>query len=56
MSQEKIRRNKAVYKDRLKGLSYRKLSDKWGLAVSVLQNIVNREFKREQDKRSISNQ
>ena len=48
MSHEKLKRNKAVYKDRLKGLSYRKLSDKWGLAVSVLQTIVDREYKKEQ--------
>lgn len=46
MSQEKISRNQAIYKDRLKGLSYRQLKEKWGLAVSVLQTIVYREYKR----------
>ena len=48
MSVEKTSRNRKIYLDKIKVvdgkvISYRKLSKKWGLAVSVLQTIVARE-------------
>jgi len=47
MSQEKKSRNKDIYKDRLKDMSYRKLQEKWGLSVGVLRTIIEREYRRE---------
>ena len=49
--EEKKKRNQAIYKDRLKDMSYRKLQEKWGLSVGVLRTIIEREYKR-----SITNQ
>ena len=40
---EKTKRNRAIYKDREKGMSWRNLVQKYDLSVGVLRTIVARE-------------
>lgn len=42
MSQEKIQRNKKIYRDYKKGMNQRQLAEKYGISKSVIWEIIQR--------------
>ena len=46
MAEAKLDRNKAIYEEREAGVSFKELADKYGVTVTCLKTIYNREKKK----------